>query len=274
LEVRVALVKVSNQRSAFEIPDLDSRVSGSAQPVTSWAEGKSIDDVTSFEGIQVLSFVEIPEANRAILTTRSTQGTIRGNSDGVDVSRVASQVGSQLAVAQVPDLNELIPTSRDNHWVAWVRRETDGANPFSVSLFFNGVLAFSQSVPQLNGLISGTRDDLSVVSREGNTQNVLGVSDETTSGGSKVEVPQSQSRVPRTREGELTIRGDSQIRNEVGVSVKGLLWSTIVLLRFTGQVPDDDGLISGSRQEHIRIFSRCAQAGDPVRVSLQDSSHT
>jgi hypothetical protein len=259
LEVRVVLVEVGNQRSVFEIPDFDRVVSGSAEPVASWAEGKSVDGISSgFEGVQVLSFVEVPEADLTISTSRSAQRTVRGDSNSVDVSSVASQVGSQLAVTQVPDLDELIPTTRDDHWVAWVRGKTNSANPFGVSLFLDGVFALSQGVPQLDGLISGSRDDLSVVGREGNAQDVLGVTDETASGGSKVEIPQSQCGVPRTRESKLTIRRDSQIRNEVGVSVEGLLWNSVVLFRFTSQVPNDDGLISGSRQKHIRIFRSCA----------------
>ena len=44
--------------------------------------------------------------------------------------------------------------------------------------YSNGVLALSKSVPQLDGLVAGSRDDLSVVSREGDRENVLGVGNE------------------------------------------------------------------------------------------------
>lgn len=45
-------------------------------------------------------------------------------------------------------------------------------------LYLDGVLADSQGVPQLDGLVSGSRHDLTVVGRESHAQNILGVSDE------------------------------------------------------------------------------------------------
>jgi hypothetical protein len=244
LEVRVVLVEVSNQSLALEIPDSDSRVGGSAQPVASWGESERVDDISTLKRVQVLALIEIPESDATVFSSRSAQRTVRGNSDSVDVTRVTSQVVLQLAVTQVPDLDELVPTTRDDHWVGSVWREADSAGPFSVSLFFDGVLALTQGVPQLDGLISGGRDDLSVVSREGNAQDILVVTDEATSGGSKVKVPQSQGAIPRARESELTIRRDGEVRDKVGVSVKRLLWDTIVLLRLTSQLPDDDASVS------------------------------
>lgn len=39
--------------------------------------------------------------------------------------------------------------------------------------YLDGVLALGKGVPQLDGLVSAAGHDLTVVSREGNTQNVL-----------------------------------------------------------------------------------------------------
>ena len=51
-----------------------------------------------------------------------------------------------------------------------------------MTLFLDGVLANTQSIPQLDGAITGGGDDLTVVSGEGDGENVLGVADEATSG--------------------------------------------------------------------------------------------
>ena len=45
----------------------------------------------------------------------------------------------------------------------------------------DGVLADTESVPQLDGLISRSRHDLTVVGREGDAQDILGVTDKPTS---------------------------------------------------------------------------------------------
>jgi len=87
-----------------------------------------------------------------------------------------------------------------------------------VSVLLNCVLALSESVPQLDGLVTRTRDDLTVVCREGNAQNILGVTMEAASGGSAGDVPKTERSVPSTRQGKLTIRGDGHILNEVTVA--------------------------------------------------------
>jgi len=65
-----------------------------------------------------------------------------------------------------------------------------------VTLVFDGVLALTEGVPETDGLITRSRDDLSVVSGEGNAQNILGVSNESLGGGSCVEVPETKSVIP------------------------------------------------------------------------------
>lgn len=190
----------------------------------------------------MLSFVEIPQHGGSVSSSRCAQRSIRGDGNSVDVSSVSNEVGSQLARGQVPDLDDFVESSRNNNWVLW--RESDAADPFSVSLFFESVFAFSKSVPQLDGLVTRSRDDLSVVSGEGNRENVLGVSNKSSGGGSSIQVPQSEGSIPRSRQTELSIRGDDDILNKVGVTVEGSSWSSVVLVTFSGEVPDHESLIS------------------------------
>lgn len=81
------------------------------------------------------------------LSSRSAERTVRRDSARVYVSRVTNEVSLELAVRQVPDLDELVPTSRDDGRVLGVRGESNTRDPFSVSLFVDGVLAFSKGVP-------------------------------------------------------------------------------------------------------------------------------
>ena len=111
-----------------------------------------------------------------------------------------------------------------------------------MTIFNDVVLALSKSVPELDGLVSGGRDDLTVIGRERDTQDIVGVSNKALSGGTSVQVPQTKSLVPRGRQGKLTIRGDDNVRDKVVVTSKGFARNTIVLL-VPSQVPDDDRLV-------------------------------
>jgi len=265
------LVQFGNQRLGLEIPDLDGRLGGSAQPVSRGRETESIDDISGLKAVELLSVVEIPESGGTVLASRSAERTIRGNSDGVDVSSVSNQVSDQLAVGKIPDLDELVPSSGDDDGGSSVG-ESDTRDPLGVSLILDGVLALSEGVPQLDGLISRSRDNLSVVSREGNREDILSVSDESSSGGSGVQVPQSEGGIPRSRKGELSIRRDDDILNKVSVSSEGSSGSSVVLVGFSGDVPDHDSLISGSRKDDIGVIVRNGDASNPSIVSSKDSS--
>ena len=271
-EFREGLVQGGNEGSRFQIPDSEFSLGGSNEPVSGWGEDQGIDFITGFEVVQSLSFVQVPEEDLSVFTSRSAEGSVRGDGDRGDVSSVSNEVGLELAVAQSPDLDELVPSSGDDDWVT---RESDAGNPFSVSLVFDGVLAFSESVPQLDGLVSGSRNDLSVIERESNRQDVLGVSEELSGGDSSVDIPESQGSVPRSRQGELSVGGNSEILNKVGVSNQNLLGNTIGLFRLLGQVPYEESLISRSRDEGIWVFSGgSSNAGNPTSVSLEDSSES
>jgi hypothetical protein len=52
------------------------------------------------------------------------------------------------------DLDELVPTGRDDDWVLWVWRESNAGNPVGVALIGDGELAVTKGVPELDGAIS------------------------------------------------------------------------------------------------------------------------
>jgi len=145
-----------------------------------------VDDFTSIKTVETLSFVQVPKHGGSILSSGSTEGSIRGYTYGVNVSSVSNEVVSELAVSQGPNLDKTIPSTGYNKWYLYRRAETNAGYPFrmssSILVLADGVLALSKSVPKLDRLITTSRNDLTVVNRESNRQNILGVIHETTSG--------------------------------------------------------------------------------------------
>jgi hypothetical protein len=78
-----------------------------------------------------------------------------------------------------------------------------------VALVRDGVLAVTEGVPQLDGAVTRTGDDLAVVGGERDGEDVAVVSDESASGGAGGELPQAEGLVPRGRQSVGTIGGDN-----------------------------------------------------------------
>lgn len=74
-----------------------------------------------------------------------------------------------------------------------------------MAIILNVIFALSQSIPELDGSIARTRDDLSVIGAEADREDIGGVTNETTRRHSGVEVPEAEGVVPRGRERELAI---------------------------------------------------------------------
>lgn len=64
-----------------------------------------------------------------------------------------------------------------------------------MAFFSDGVLAFTKSVPELDGLVTGRRDDLTVIWREADRENVVCVADKSTGSLSSSNVPETKGLV-------------------------------------------------------------------------------
>ena len=115
------------------------------------------------------------------------------------------------------------------------------------------------------------RPYLAVISRESDAHDILGVVFETASGLAGAQVPQPQGLVPGAGKGEVSIRGEDDVGDEVAVTVEPLLGHTVVLL-IASQLPDDQGLVPGGRQDHIRVFRVGGDLGDPAIVSFEGTA--
>lgn len=153
-------------------------------------------------------------------------------------------------------LDELVPASGDDDRVLWVWREAHAGDPLGVALVGDGVLAVTKGVPQLDGAVTRTGDDLAVVGGEGDGEDVVGVSDETAGGLAGGQLPQAQSLVPRRGQSVGTVGGDHTVGDDVRVSVEGAFWVSVGLVA-TGQVPDDEGLVARGGEEHVGAEGCC-----------------
>ncbi len=147
-------------------------------------------------------------------------------------------------------LDVLVPTSGDDDRVLRVGAEAHAADPLGVSLVGDGELAVAESVPQLDGAVTGAADDLAVVGGEGDGEDVVGVSNEAARGLAGAQLPQTKSLVPRGAQGVGTVRGDDAVGDDVGVAVEAAFGVAVGGL-VAGEVPDDERLVTGAREKHV-----------------------
>jgi hypothetical protein len=93
-------------------------------------------------------------------------------------------------------LDELVPASGDDDGVLGVGGEAHARNPLGVTLVGDGVLAVSESVPELDGSVARSGNDLAVVGGEGDGENVVGVADKAAGGDTSGQLPEAEGLVP------------------------------------------------------------------------------
>ena len=165
-------------------------------------------------------------------------------------------------------LNDLIPASRHDSGVLWAGAEANATDPLGVTVLGDVELAITQRVPQLNGAVTATRDNLTVVRAKANAQDITSVSHKAARRHAGVEVPETESLIPRGRQSKLTIRRDHDIRHEVVVTVQDLLWVAIVGV-ITRQLPNNDGLVTRSSQQKVWVLLRSSNGSNPALVARQ-----
>lgn len=184
------------------------------------------------------------------------------------------QVGAQLAVGEVPDLDHLVPAARDDERVARRGREAHAADPLGVAVLLDRVLALAERVPQLDRLVARARDDLAVVSRERDREHILLVRDEAAGGEARVDVPEAERAVPAARERELAVRRDGDVLHKVRMAAQRALGraAQALVLVLAVEVPDDDGLVARAGEQHARLLHRARDARHPVAVALEHAA--
>ena len=100
-------------------------------------------------------------------------------------------------------LDDLVPSSRDDDGVERVRGEPHARDPLGVTVLLDVELALAEGVPELDRAVARARDDLTVVGRERDGEDVGLVTLELAGGKASVEVPKTEGGVPGGGEREL-----------------------------------------------------------------------
>jgi len=259
-------LELSNHLLGLQVPDLDGDLSGSNQPVPVGGEDHGVDNRSGFQRVQVLLLLQVPEHGSAVLSAGSAEGTIGRDSDSVQVSLVVLEGVLQqlrLGVLEVPDLDLLVPAARNEEGRGRSGGESDARHPFVVSsslgialgIVDQVVLHLAEGIPELDGAVTASRDDLSIVTGESDRQNVLSVADESADAVAISDVPKAESAVPGGGDSALGIGGEDNIRHEVVVASQSSLGIAIVALSSV-DAPNDDGLVAGSRDDDVGVLSR------------------
>lgn len=187
---------------------------------------------------------------------------------------MTDEVGPQLAVGKLPHLHQLVPATGDDQRVGGVRGEGHAGDPLGVALAIglDGVLALAQGVPELDGLVAGAGDDLTVVSGECHGEDILVVTDEAAGGQTSVQVPEAEGAIPRAGQCELAVGGDHHVLDEVAVAAEGLLRVAVCAL-LADELPHHHGLVAGSGQDHVGVLVGGGDCRHPVGVALKDATH-
>lgn len=135
-----------------------------------------------------------------------------------------------------------------------------------------GSHTLTNGVPDLDGLVTGSRNNLSQVLGDGNGENIVGVANESLGALTVLQVPQSQGLVPRSRQSVSTVSRDGDILNNVRVALERLLSNTVLGVLTTGQLPLDQRLVSGTRQQEVWVSWSGGKGGNPTVVALKGAS--
>lgn len=98
-------LQLVQQGSLLQVEDLDTRGGGSSQPVSVWRESQGVNLRSGVQSVQGGVRVQVPQDDNTILTSRSVQRSIWGDSDAGDVTGVADEISIELVVVQVPRLD-------------------------------------------------------------------------------------------------------------------------------------------------------------------------
>lgn len=261
-----------------DVPDLDVLLSGGSDELVLEVESQGVDLTLGLVlNVRLAQVVVVPNLDAVVLSTGDDVLAVEGESQGVDVVLVGSDGGDALEVSG-PDLESAVSADGSVVLVLLGGRVSDLGDPLSVVVFVVGLtLHLGLDVPQSEALLVTGRVDLAVVSGEAHGLDFLLVLDELSGALGVSQIPESQSSVPRRGDDVDVVVGDVQIGDEVVVTSQASLWLTEVALSvLLVQVPDDQGLVTGSRDQD-GVFVLVAggvtsdDGGDGITVTEQES---
>lgn len=238
-----------------DVEDGNLSVKTGGQPFELVVESQVIDF-----GVQRVSSVGqgkvgvVPDLNFLVSTTGSQISGVGGKSEGVDVV-IVSLDGSVELEQLVPDLESSVSSDRGEVWVLWRARVSDSGDPSLVVVVLGLNLALSNGVPDSEVSEGTTRNDLSVVVREGNGVDFsVSSTGESLQTGTVSDIPKSHGLIPRGGDNIAVVVGDGEVGDEVVVTGQTSVWDSVGVSSFLlGEIPDDEGLISRSGDKDVVI---------------------
>jgi len=265
-----------------QVKDDDTIVGTNDQPEELLGEEDAVDGRLAVLLHEVSSTNHVPNHNVTIVGTGSKVRVTNNHVKSGDLRLVTGEGVDKLHVGKsVPNLDRSIPGSRHAHSGLSLVIEFDAGDRLGVSVVLNSVSAFRSGVPNLDARVSGTGHDHVVAGGDSNGEHVSRVSNELAEGFSSLNIPQTDSTIPRGREAELAVSGQANLFNKVRVACVHLarlapfLLFISVLLGF--EIPSDHGLITRGRHKVFFIFAiefafADNERGDPTTVTLEESS--
>ena len=224
---------------------------------------------------------EIPDEDLTVLTSRSTDGTVGRDSNLVDELGMADEVVFDLHGIQTPNLHNLIVTAGNNAGGFGGRNEADTAHPIIVTLLVESVLAFTESVPELDAAITTAGHDQTVIGGEAHGKDVLVVTNQGLFAFAGSQVPETDGVIPGSRESVLTIEGDANVLDNVRMAMERSDGSTVgqnergIFNEITGtELPKHTGLVARRSDDGVSIGRRRGNRGDPTVVTSKATTKT
>jgi len=180
----------------WKIVDSDSVLSSNDKPVELGGEEDNVDWGLSVDLLEMSSLNEVPDVNLTVSSSGGDEVSVWCQIKSVNLSLVSNEGVLEGHHGVIPDLDGLVPGSGNNDWGLGVVIVSDARDPVSVWVLINGELADTMDVPNLEVLVDGAGGDLSVIWGESNGKDVLGVTNESLSGGGSLEVPESDGTIP------------------------------------------------------------------------------
>lgn len=219
----------------------------------------------------MLPLLQIPQHGYTIFPARCAQRPVRGNGDSIEISRMLLQISAKLAVGQVPYLDKLIPATGHDERVLGRGREAYAGDPLGMAVIMNGEFTFAKGVPELNGTITGSGHDLTVVSRESDGKDILSVADEATGGVAGAKIPETKGMIPGGGEGKLAVGREDDVRDEMAMTSEGTLGIAVgsLLLCIGGELPNDDSFIARGGEDGVGVVDGGGKRGDPAGMTFE-----
>ena len=274
----------SNSSQLFllvHIVENDASGGGDGEDVGGRGEGDVGDFVIEINVEVLETGGEIPDEDLTVLTGRSTDGTVGRDSNLVHELSVANEVVFHIHVVQAPHLHNLIVTAGNNAGGFGGGDEAHTAHPIVVALLVESVLAFTESVPQLDAAIATAGHDQTVIRGEAHRKNVLAVTNQGLFAFASGQVPETDGVIPGGRESVLTVEGNANVLHDVRMTMEGSQGSTVgqnergIFNRFTGtELPNHTGLVARRSDDGVGIGRRRGNGSDPTVVTLKATTKT